>query len=170
MRRVEPYQPQGHPMPLRRQRQPARGGKIECARIARHLPDHAGEIAAPHPFLQREQRILRAVGADVNDAVAQGFGQAGTVGPPGQPHRRAILHPQYRASILRLLACRRGLRGQIVQRQRQREARSARIRAVRENLAMARPGQRLPRLPPVRAGGGKRGDLDRGKRPGGRRN
>ena len=99
---IEPDQPQGNAVPLRRQAEPARGGEIERAGIARHLPHDEGQIAATQPFFQRKQRVLRAFGRDMDQAVAQLRRQAGAIGPPGQPQGLGILHPQPGALVGRV--------------------------------------------------------------------
>ena len=68
-------------MALRRQTEPARGGEIERRRVARQFADDKRQIATAYPFFQREQRIGRFVGGDMDQPVAQPFGQARTIGP-----------------------------------------------------------------------------------------
>lgn len=63
-------------MLLRGQAESARGGEIEAARIARDLPDDAGEIAAAQAFLKREQRVFGRTRGDVNQPLAQVARQA----------------------------------------------------------------------------------------------
>ena len=72
-------------MSLCHQREPPRGGEIKRARIARHLADDKGEVAAAQPLFQREQCVFRAGGGDMDQAMAQGARQAGAIGPPAQP-------------------------------------------------------------------------------------
>ena len=129
-------------MTLRRQRQAARCGEVERARIAQHLADDEGDFPAAHPFLEREQRVFGGVGEDVDHAAAHIFGQAGAVGSAHEPRRLAHLHPQDRAAIFRLAPFGPGRVAPVVERERQRGGRSAPVTRGRENLAVA--GGRLP--------------------------
>lgn len=83
--------------------EPARGGEIERARISAQLSHHTGQITTAQPLFQREQRILRLVGRDMDQAALQPWRQAGAVGPPAQTDCSAILHPQHAAAVLGLL-------------------------------------------------------------------
>ena len=94
MPRRQPHQPQRHAMAFRRQTEPARRGEIKRRRIARHFADDKGQIAAAQALLQCEQRIFGAMGRDMDQAVAQGRGQAGAIGAARLADRGLVLHPQ----------------------------------------------------------------------------
>ena len=139
---VEPDEIQRHAMALRRQSEAARGGKIERARIAQHLSDNESDVAAPHPFLQREQRIFGRVGKDMDHPAAHVFGQAGAIGSAHEPRRLTHLHPQDRAAILRLAPFGPRRVAPVVERESERGGGPAAIPRWSENLAMA--GGRAP--------------------------
>jgi general stress protein 26 len=86
-------------MLLRRQAEPALSGKRERAGIAGDFPHHEGQVTAPQPFFQREQRVLGRGRGDMDQPVAQRARQAGAIRPPGLPQGGAILHPQPRPLI-----------------------------------------------------------------------
>ena len=92
--RIEPDQPQRHPVTFHRQAEPPRRSEIERTGIARNLANHESQIAAAQPFFQREQCVLRAFYGNVDQPIPQGGRQAGLVGPPALPERAFILHPQ----------------------------------------------------------------------------
>ena len=148
---IEADEEQRHAVPFARQAQPARGGEVERARIARQLPDHRGKVAAAHRLFQREQHVLRILRLDMDQPVAQPFRQAGAIGAPGQPDGAAFLHPQHRAPILRLGQRPRFGPGaaQLVERERQCGRPARAIARGSENLAVQRHVA-APRLP-VRA-------------------
>ena len=80
-------------MLLRCESQPARSGEIERARVSRHFAHHRSDIAAAQPFLEREERVLRLLAGDMDQAMAKSLGQSGTVRSPAQSQRFAILYP-----------------------------------------------------------------------------
>ena len=88
-------------MPLCRETQAARGGEGQRARIARDLAYHTGQIAAAQPLLQRDQRTFGRVRRDMEQAVTHIGRQSLNAGPPAQPHRRSVLHPQHLTRIFR---------------------------------------------------------------------
>ena len=88
-------------MPLRSKAQAARGGEGQRARVARNLADHTGKIAAFEALLQREQGIFGCGSRDMNQPVTQVRRQALKAGPSALPDRRAVLHPQHMAHLLR---------------------------------------------------------------------
>ncbi len=81
-------------MPLARDRQTARRGEIERARIAAQLADDKGEVGAAQPFLDREQRLLGLRRGDMHQPPAQGRGETMDERPSGQANGGMILHPK----------------------------------------------------------------------------
>lgn len=81
-------------MPFDRQAEAAGGGEVQRLGITGDLPDDESEVATAQPFLDREERILGGAGNDMDHAVAQAGGQAGSIRPPAQAQRLVILHPQ----------------------------------------------------------------------------
>lgn len=140
------------------QAQAARSGEIKRARIADNLPDHAGQVAAFEPLLQREQRVLRGLGLDMDQPVAQFLWQTVAVWSPAALDCAGILNPQDLTPIIDLgqrvlhIARHPRLCFQGIARQSQRQPRPARITGIRKNLAVqwllgqARPPARLARL------------------------
>lgn len=80
-------------MPLRRQGKSARNGEVEDTRIAGYLSDDEGQIAATHPFLECEERILGSFRERMHDAAAQNGRKAMPVRSASETYRRPILHP-----------------------------------------------------------------------------
>ncbi len=78
----------------------ARGGKIEAARIASNLSDHAGQIAAPQPLLQGKQGIFGRFRFDMDQPFAQIGGQAVNIWAAAALDRASILHPQHVSPII----------------------------------------------------------------------
>lgn len=93
MVRIQPDEPQRDPMPFRRQAETAGGGETQRLGVADNFAEHTSEIAAPHPFFQREQHIFRLFGDHMDDPVPQVGGQSRAIGPSGQFDRSAVLHP-----------------------------------------------------------------------------
>ena len=117
--------------------------KSSALRIAGDLADHAGELAAAQPFLEREQRILGLGGGDMDQPAAQLGRQPGPIGPPGEPQRGARPAPTARLrSVLPSGQAR-------VERQRQRRRRAAGLAAARRRSrcgsAHASPGRQRAR-------------------------
>ena len=152
-------------MLLHRQTEPPRGGEIQRLGIARDLSHHESEIAAAQPLFQREQRIFRALGGDMDQAVAQGWRQAGLIGPPTPAQRRLVLHPQPATLLPRQSG---------IERESERQRRAAGLSGGRKNLCMQRRAaqsrtpmrqadRRAPGFWPSK--GGKRGNgMDHGNR------
>ena len=115
-------------MAPRHQAQPARRGKIERPRIARNFADHESEVATAQPLFKREQGVLHPINRDMDQAVAQGFGQTRPIGPTRQTDRRLVLHPQPGTMIDTLV---RRIDGQ-----RQRKRRTARLVGGGKDLGM----------------------------------
>lgn len=122
------------------------------------LSDDAGQITASQPFLKREQRVLRALGFDMDQPVAQIFGQSMQVRPPAQLDRARILHPQDVAPIIPFSEriFRRGGHFQRVLRQCQSQTRPACVAPACKDFAVKRligktgPPVRLTRFGNVR--------------------
>ena len=141
-------------MLLRCKAEPARGGEIKRARIAKRFANHASEIAAFEPLLKREQSVLRCLRLDMDQTVAQVSGKPVEIGPPTALNRIGVLHPQNVAAIFglgeRIFALPR--HPQSVARQCEREPCSACIAGACKDLAMewliGKPGlpTRLARL------------------------
>ena len=87
-------------MPLRRQTEAARGGKVQRTRVARDFSDNEGEITTAHTFFQCEQRIFGPVCLHMNHPVADIGGQPGAIGPAIGADGRTVLHPQYRTLVV----------------------------------------------------------------------
>ncbi len=118
------------------QRQTPRRGEIERARIARHFADDEGKVAAAQPFFHGEQRLFRAGGGNVDQAVTQGARQAGAIGPPSKPPGLGILDPQPR-TLVRYVGGGIGCGGaQAIKRESQRHGGAAGFSARCEHLAM----------------------------------
>ena len=152
-RGIEPDQPQRHPVYFRHQAEPARGGERQRFGVARQLADHKREVAAAQSFLKREQRVFGAFRGDMEQAVAQAWRQARAIGPPTQPQRRRILHPQPRALVV--------LPG-LIQRKGQRQPRPARFARGGKQFGMAHFSRRRTRQRPALC---RRCAFGRGKPP-----
>jgi len=137
-RRIEPHQPERHAMFFRRKAKTARRGESQRLGIAHDLADDEGKIAAAHPFLDREQRILSRARRDMDQPVTQAPRQAVAANPPGAPQRLAVLHPQPGALVGRIGERIGRLTAQPVERESQRQRRSRRVMAGSEDLAMPR--------------------------------
>lgn len=133
----------------------ARGSEIERLGITRQFADHAGNLAAAEPLFQREQQVLRLLRQHVDQPVAYRLREPWAIGPPGQPRRRPVLHPQYGTAILQFCTLANGLRTQFVERQCQRQPCPAAFAGAGKDLAVPReltpPGK--PRPPAVAARG-----------------
>lgn len=128
-------------MLFRSKAEAARCGEVERARITGDLSDHAGQIAAPHPFFESKERIFGRFRLDMDQPVSQVGRQSGAKGAARTLDRPPVLHPQHLTAILHL--CQRvfalpACHLQRVTRQRQREPRPARIIGMGEYLAMQR--------------------------------
>ena len=159
--RIKPNQPQSHTMLFSRERQAARGSKVERTRIAGNLPNHTSEITAAQPLLQREQSILRRSGFHMDDPLLQVLRQACTIRPATETNSRAILNPEDPAYIL---AWRKRIRlrilGLLIQRiahQGKRQPRPTRFAGFRKDLAMQRCSKPRPPTLSNRGVGGQRG-------------
>lgn len=133
------------------QAQTSRRGEGQRARIASNLADNADQIAASEPFFECEQRILWRSSGDMNQTVTQIGWQALHTGPPAQPDRHAILHPQHLATII-ILAC----RSKRIARQGKRQPCSARLAAGCKNLGVQRLLFQTRTPARIRSPGGKR--------------
>lgn len=132
-------------MPFGRQSEPARGGEIEFARIARQLADHESQVAAAHPLFEREQRIGGPGGEDVDQSPSPILGQAGAIGQSAQLRGAGILDPQYAALVRDIGQFAAMQVAPAIVRQGERQARPARLAHGGEYFGMAR---RLPQPGP----------------------
>ena len=73
---AEPNQTGGHPVPLGRDREPARGGEIERRGVAPHFADDERQRGASQALLHRPQRGAGVARLDV-DEVGEGQAPAG---------------------------------------------------------------------------------------------
>ena len=100
--RIQAHQPQPDPVPLGRQAESARGGERQGPRVARDLADHAGKVAAAHAFLEREERVFRRGGGDMDHPMPPRGRKARKARAPAAPDRLPVLHPQDLASVFAL--------------------------------------------------------------------
>lgn len=101
--------------------------------VAGNLADHAGQIAALQSLLQREERIFRRGGGDMDQPVAQIWWQARDEWPPTEPGRLFVLHPQHLTAII---AC--PDKGEGIARQSQRQSHPARLGGGSKDFRMER--------------------------------
>lgn len=135
-------------MPLRRQTESSRGGKVQRTRVARDFSDNEGEITTSHPLFQREQRIFGPVSLHMNDPVADIDGQPGAIGPAIGAYGCTVLHPQYRTLVIMCGGSRLLLPlSPLIERQSERAGRAGTVTSGGKYFAMTHTRQ--PR-PPVR--------------------
>ncbi len=154
---IDPHQPQRNPVMFRRKAEAARSGEIQHLRVAHDLTDNEGEIAASHPFLQREQGILGLLGQHMDHPALQIGRHSRAIRVTAALCRSAFLHPQYRALIVGRSGSGRpvsitGSHAHGIQRQRQRHAGTRRLVPAGEYLAMEGTGRTRAPLPggPIR--------------------
>lgn len=110
--------------------------------IARNFSHHESQVAAAYPLFQCKERIFGRRRFDMYQAVTQIMRQSVQVGPPGEPNRRAILHPQHHTAILafcqRFALGRLSLHLQSIARQRQCQSRPTRTVTSGKNFIVQR--------------------------------
>jgi len=97
--RFQPHQPQRRVVLLCHKAQTSRCGKIECTRVASDFPDHKRKIAAPQPFLKREQGIFGRLCRNMDQPTLQIGRQSMAIRASGAADRRAVLYPQHLAIV-----------------------------------------------------------------------
>jgi len=85
-------------MTLGRDRQPARRGEIQRARIAGDLADHGGELGASQPLLHRPEHLSGIARDDMDDAGPALRSRAAPMGIRAAmvAQHDAVLHPKHR--------------------------------------------------------------------------
>ena len=131
------------------QHEPARGGEVQFPGVARDLSDHEGKVATADAFFQREKQVGGAVGADMDQPVAQVARQTGQIRPATCLSGCLVLHPQERAFVAafgRNVARRADPRRAFGQRDRKRRTRGF----ARRGEDVARPAEGRSRAPVIR--------------------